>query len=368
MRKKFDYYLGIDISKLTLDICILRECVNDTKTEHYKIENKEKSIAQFVKKKLANCLPEQILFCFEDTGMYSFPLACYLNDNNLIYSQVPAIEIKRSKGISRGKDDKTDAKDIAFYAFSNTHKLRQSTMPTTEIQKLKLLFTQREKVLKSLANFEKTSENEEFTSKEVFDTVDSINNSIVNHLKKNLTKIESKMLKIITSHEQLQQQYKLISRELKRNATPKGKYYFECAQDTAEIRKERMKIPRKLPSNFKKEIVKLIEMHWSPQQIEGRLKLENKSSISHGTIYKIIRKDKADGGDLYKHLRHKLKHRKRPVSKKISIKNRVTIDQRPEIVKTKERFGDWEIDTIVGKNNIGAILSLTERKTNFMII
>ena len=76
------------------------------------------------------------------------------------------------------------------------------------------------------------------------------------------------------------------------------------------------------------------------------MKLENKPFVSHETIYKIIRKDKAEGGTLYQHTRHKLKHRKRPVGKKISIKNRVTIDQRPEIVNAKERFGDWKIDTI----------------------
>ena len=62
----------------------------------------------------------------------------------------------------------------------------------------------------------------------------------------------------------------------------------------------------------------------------------------------------------YKHTRHKLKHRKRPAGSKISIKNRVTIDQIPEIVNTKERFGDWEIDTVVSENNKGAVVSIVE--------
>jgi IS30 family transposase len=160
----------------------------------------------------------------------------------------------------------------------------------------------------------------------------------------------------------------VISRELKRNANTKGKYSFEYAQDMSRLRKERMKKPRKLHPWVKKEIVELIKQDWSPQQIEGRLKLENKPYVSHETIYKIIRKDKDEGGILYKHTRHKLKHRKRPVGKKISIKNRVTIDQRPEIVNARQRFGDWEIDTIVGKNNKGAIVTLVERKTAFMMM
>ena len=160
----------------------------------------------------------------------------------------------------------------------------------------------------------------------------------------------------------------VISRELRRNATPKGKYTFSYAQDMASMRKERMKKPRKLHSWLKKEIIGFIEQDWSPQQIEGRLKLENKPSVSHETIYKVIRKDKADGGTLYKHTRHQLKYRKRPVGKKIAIKNRVSIDQRPEIVDTKQRFGDWEIDTIVGENNKGAIVTMVERKTAFMMM
>jgi IS30 family transposase len=160
----------------------------------------------------------------------------------------------------------------------------------------------------------------------------------------------------------------VISRELKRNANSKGRYSFEYAQDMANIRKERMKKPRKLYTWLKKDIIKLIEQDWSPQQIEGRLKLENKPFVSHETIYKIIRKDKADGGTLYKHTRHKLKHRKRPVGKETSIKDRVTIDQRPEIVNLKQRFGDWEIDTIVGENHKGAILTLVERQTAFMMM
>ena len=160
----------------------------------------------------------------------------------------------------------------------------------------------------------------------------------------------------------------VISRELKRNANGKGKYSFEYAQDMADIRKERMQKRRRLHPWLEKKIIELILQDWSPQQIVGRLKLENKEYVSHETIYKIIRKDKANGGFLYKHTRHKLKHRKRPVSKQISIKNRISIHERPKIVDTKERFGDWEIDTIIGEQGKGAIVNLVERKTAFMMM
>jgi IS30 family transposase len=160
----------------------------------------------------------------------------------------------------------------------------------------------------------------------------------------------------------------VISRELKRNATNKGQYFFKYAQDLADLRKERMKRRRKLHPLLEKKIINLILQDWSPQQIVGRLSLEEKEVVSHETIYKIIRDDKANGGTLYKHTRHQLKHKKRPVNKPISIKNRISIDQRPKIVDTKERFGDWEIDTIVGENNKGAIVTMVERKTAFMMM
>jgi transposase len=211
MKKKFDYYIGIDVSKLTLDVTILYECANTTKTTYYKIENKKKNIAQFVKKTLGKYDLKQALFCFEDTGIYSLPLAYYFSDNKLPYWQVAAMEIKRSKGIQRGKDDKIDSKGIAFYAYTHMHKFRPSIMAATSIQQLRLLFTEREKTIKALALFERTVENKDFLPKEVFNIVASENKSIVNKLKQIRKNIEEKMLAVIASEEKLNQQYKLVT-------------------------------------------------------------------------------------------------------------------------------------------------------------
>jgi transposase len=207
--KKFDYYIGIDVSKLTLDATVLYG--STTKSEYYRIANTEKSIAQFVKKHLGSYPPEQMLFCFEDTGIYSVPLSCYLNDKSLTYWQVPALEIKRSKGITRGKSDKIDSKDIAFYACTHTHKFRPCSVSSKEILQLQLLFTEREKVMKSLSSFELTSENKDFISKDVFAAVASVNRCIVIQLKKALKQIEEKMLAVIASEDKLNQQFKLTT-------------------------------------------------------------------------------------------------------------------------------------------------------------
>lgn len=208
--KKFDYYVGIDVSKLKLDITILFEDKDSKKTDYQVIKNNEKDIAKFVKTLLKKCDTQQILFCFEDTGVYSLPLAYYFSENKMVYWQVPAIEIKRSKGLTRGKSDKTDSKDIAYYAYSQTHKFKPSAISPKSIQKLKLLFAEREKVIRALTMFGSTTENQSFVSKEVYQSVSSINKSVINQLNKVMESVETKMIEIIESEEHLKQQYELV--------------------------------------------------------------------------------------------------------------------------------------------------------------
>ncbi len=104
----------------------------------------------------------------------------------------------------------------------------------------------------------------------------------------------------------------------------------------------------------------IMEEYWSPEQISAVLK-ERDMSISHETIYKIIRADKKNGGSLYLYCRHKLKHRARPVSGGSStICNRINISEKPEEADSRH-VGDIEMDTIVGKVNHRAILTLTKK-------
>lgn len=119
---------------------------------------------------------------------------------------------------------------------------------------------------------------------------------------------------------------------------------------------------------MRNEAIRLLsEEQWSPEQISGYLAKQGKQ-ISHETIYGIIRKDKREGGSLYKNCRHRLKHRARPVGgKRIAIPNRVSISERPPEADGK-RFGDFEMDTIVGKDGHGAIVTLTERSTNMLFM
>lgn len=160
-----------------------------------------------------------------------------------------------------------------------------------------------------------------------------------------------------------------ITRELKRNSGTRAPYSWKTAQASASYRKRRKPGNHAITKEVWEKVKRLlVEEQWSPRQISGRLRMEEGIKVSHEAIYKMIRKDKANGGDLYKHCRHKLKHRRRPVgAERIKIPNRTSIHDRP-VEADGKRFGDIEIDTIVGKMNKGAIVTITERSTGMLFM
>ena len=159
-----------------------------------------------------------------------------------------------------------------------------------------------------------------------------------------------------------------VSREIRRNSGSRGRYNWETAQANAVRTKRKKPGNHSVDDDIKQEAKNLlVTEQWSPEQISGALAKDGKH-ISHETIYRMIRKDKAEGGTLYKNCRHRLKHRARPVGgKRVSIPNRTSISERPAEADGK-RFGDFEMDTIVGRGNHGAIVTLIERSTNMLFM
>ena len=208
--KNYLFYVGIDISKSKLDVVILKKETPNV-TNHFIVENSLKGVNDILKNLIKQKVDlSNVLFCCENTGVYTFPLSSCLSEKKLDYWVVPAIEIKNSKGISRGKNDKDDAKEIALYSFRNIDKLKLSTLPDTAIQQLKLLFTEREKVMKSFKLFEATKENADFMPKQVYKSIVAINNKTVKFLKATLKSIEKEMKDIISNQTQLKTQFELI--------------------------------------------------------------------------------------------------------------------------------------------------------------
>ncbi len=154
-----------------------------------------------------------------------------------------------------------------------------------------------------------------------------------------------------------------ITRELARNQGGRG-YRPKQADELARARRQQRVQPRITLAQWT-QVEHLLRQQWSPEQISGRLKLEAQTRISHERIYQYVYADKAGGGTLYLNLRCRKQRRKRykSYSRRGQIPHRVLIDQRPQAVAEKARFGDWEADTIIGRNHQAAIVSLVERKS-----
>ena len=168
---------------------------------------------------------------------------------------------------------------------------------------------------------------------------------------------------------QLQRSISTISRELKRNTGACG-YKPAQAHQKARTRQSTRRNATQFTSAQWAHVDAYLRLHLSPQQCSGRLSLENALTISHESIYRHIYADKAQGGDLAKWLRCQKVRRKRYASgqeRRGTLKNRVSIEQRPKVVDERTRMGDWEGDTVIGKAHKGVLVTLVERKSRYTL-
>lgn len=160
-----------------------------------------------------------------------------------------------------------------------------------------------------------------------------------------------------------------ISREFRRNKGRRG-WHPKQAQELRDERRKNCANAQRHSLLEWTEVERLIRQDMSPEQASQRLALEGGLQISHESIYLHIYADKRRGGDLCRHLRCQKPRRKRYASgqeRRGTIKNRVGIDERPVIVEQKSRIGDWEGDTVIGKNHRGALVTLAERKSRYIL-
>lgn len=170
---------------------------------------------------------------------------------------------------------------------------------------------------------------------------------------------------------QLNRDRSTISREFRRNCNSRGAYRAADAQGRYVQRRRACGPKPKLQNNALREHVEAsLELDHSPEQIAGRLMLEYPDNpsmrISHEVVYRHVYEDKKKGGNLHKHLRQGRKtRRKRGNGRKRRgvIKDRVSIEMRPAIVDARGRVGDWEGDTMCGKDHKSHIATFNERKT-----
>lgn len=152
-----------------------------------------------------------------------------------------------------------------------------------------------------------------------------------------------------------------ISRELRRNG---GERDYRPKQAHSLARERQASNARQIDEATWRIAQAKLREDWSPEQISHHV------AISHETVYQRIYADKKAGGTLWRHLRCQKQRKKRygKTDRRGVIPNRQSIELRPLIVEERSRIGDWEADTIIGKNHKQAIVSLVERKSGFTLI
>lgn len=161
-----------------------------------------------------------------------------------------------------------------------------------------------------------------------------------------------------------------VSRELRRNRGQRG-YRPKQAQNKALKRKQQALKAVKMTAGVIALVEEQVRFDLSPEQVSGWLKEQHGIRLSHERIYQHIWADKREGGDLHRHLRQAHKKRRKKYGskdKRGQIAGRIGIAQRPPIVEEKTRLGDWEIDTVIGQNHKGALVTIVDRKSKFTLI
>lgn len=203
----YSHYIGVDISKNTLDAAIYAAEMRRSDTKH--LTNDKAGLKELVTwAKAAGAKPKDMLICAEHTGVYGNDLQIFCEKKGIALCLESPLQIKRSMGLVRGKDDQIDAIRIAQYAYDHKDKLKLFHRPSGNIITLSNLLRERRLYVRQKAAL--TSQQGELGRHE---TAQSRNRreSLINKQETVIKAVEKQMLEIIKSDEALQKTYDLIS-------------------------------------------------------------------------------------------------------------------------------------------------------------
>ena len=202
----FNHYLGIDISKNTLDAAlIVREGVILGQLKVANDKQGFKEILSWMKKLEVN--QNEVLVCAEHTGIYGYDLQVWLDDKQIQFAFVPALEIKKSLGIRRGKNDAVDAVRIAEYAYLRRESITLSHKPSDTIFQLKTLLTERKQYVRTRAGLlARKDALEKYESKES----SKRRENLVKQFSKYIESLEEQIVNVIEQSPEIKANYKLV--------------------------------------------------------------------------------------------------------------------------------------------------------------
>jgi transposase len=205
--EKQNYFLGVDVSKATLDIAVVKE--NEVILE-CKIDNQLKAIRKFIRetKKSLSLSSEQMIVCMEHTGIYNYILLDEMYKMKVKTCLEPAVQIKQSQGMVRGKNDQIDARRIAQYAYKNREELKFWRPQRAVIQKLQALLSLRDRLIKTKVQLETPiQESVGFIESDIIKSLKGSSKATLRGLTQDLENLEKEINELIRNDENLQLQF-----------------------------------------------------------------------------------------------------------------------------------------------------------------
>lgn len=203
----FSYFVGVDISKSTLDAAIYP--AKDKKMDFLHFENSTKGLCTMLTwLKQRGIKVSEMVVCAEHTGVFTNPLIAFAHKKGIALSLNSPLDIKRSMGIARGKNDAVDAARIADYAHSRKDKLRLYEMPSDTVMKLQYLLTERRQYMR-----QRTALLNLHSAMSQYETTNARNRheSAITHIERLVKKVEEQMIAIISDDMEVKRNYDLVS-------------------------------------------------------------------------------------------------------------------------------------------------------------
>lgn len=204
--KNFSESVGVDVSKNTLDVALFRG------QQHQQFKNSPIGFRAMVRWVKAQGVEQgSTLFCLEHTGWYCLELCWFLEDRKIPFHCAHALQLKRSLGLRRGKSDRTDAFDIARYAWVNREDLVPSRAPSRHLVDLQRMLSLREQLVKqstALKNQEHAMRL--LVGKDADDPSIAIIRETLNFLKGQLSAIEEQLEVLVEGAPEMGENYALL--------------------------------------------------------------------------------------------------------------------------------------------------------------
>jgi IS30 family transposase len=162
-----------------------------------------------------------------------------------------------------------------------------------------------------------------------------------------------------------------ISRELRRNRKPDGFWRAQVAQEHTNARRSKARRYTQFDAGFRALVFSKIGQEWAPEQVSGWLKRMEGRTLAAKTIYRWIKKDKKEGGQLFRHLRQARKRRRKVYRSKDSrgkLPGKRHISTRPKASEERMTYGHFELDLVLGKVTKHCALTLVDRKTRYVVV